>query len=326
MQSESTTDAQSAMQAALPVLDLEPYLQDVPGAREQLAADLHDALTQVGFFFIVNHGIPQDLIDRVFNQAARFHELPLDEKVALKRNAANAGYVALGGGRSRSSAIDSHHKPNLNAAFFMKRDSKQNNQWPNGLPGFQDILIDYFHQMETLAKRCLPIFATALDLPPDYFSPFFNDPECTLRLSIYPPIEHEEHQYGLAPHTDGGFITFLPQNEIPGLSIRPEGWDWIEPPVIPGSYLVNSGDILQRWSNDRFLSTSHCALNASDRNRYAIPYFFNPTADALVECLPSCQGPDAPPKYAPITYAAYNQWFTNNNYRSDPNTPPKPRP
>ena len=325
MQPESTSHAQAATQPALPVLDLEPYLRDDPGACAQLAVDVHDALTQVGFFFIVNHGIPQDLIDRVFHEAARFHDLPLDAKMALQRNAANAGYVPLGGGRSRSSALDAHHKPNLNAAFFMKRDRGQN-QWPGGVPGFRETLLDYFHAMETLGKRCLPLFAMALDLPPEYFDAFFHEPECTLRLSIYPPIAHEEHQYGLAPHTDGGFITFLPHNDVPGLSIRPEGWDWMEPPALPGSYLVNSGDILQRWTNDRFLSTSHCAFNASGRNRYAIPYFFNPTPDVLIECLSTCHGPDTPPKYSPITYAAYNRWFTNNNYRSDPNEPPVPRP
>ena len=334
-------DPQTAATATptLPVLDLEAYRRGATGAREQLAAELHEALTQIGFFFIVNHGVPQDLVKRVFAEAERFHALPLAEKMALKYSSSNTGYVALGGGRSRSSALDTHHKPNLNAAFFMKRERPADdpnvlagkrlyglNQWPKHLPGFRDTLLEYFHVMEALGKSMLPLFAMALDLPPNYLETFFQDAQATLRLSIYPPIEHEEHQYGLAPHTDGGFMTFLPQNDIPGLAIRPEGWDWMAPLAIPSSYLINSGDLLRRWSNDRFLSTSHRARNASNRNRYAIPFFFNPASDVQLECLPTCQGPDNPPKYAPVTYEAYNRWFTGNNYHSNPDEPPAPRP
>lgn len=333
------TSPTAAATPTLPVLDLGAYRRGDPGALTHLATELHEALAQVGFFFIVNHGVPQALIDRVFGEAERFHALPLAEKTALKYSSSNTGYVALGGGRSRSSAIDTHHKPNLNAAFFMKRERAADdpnvlagkrlyglNQWPQHLPGFRDTLLAYFHVMEDLGKSMLPLFAVALDLPPDYLQAFFQDAQCTLRLSIYPPIEHEDHQYGLAPHTDGGFMTFLPQNTVPGLAIRPEGSDWLEPPVIPGSYLINSGDLLRRWSNDRFLSTSHRARNESGGNRYAIPFFFSPTSDVPLECLPSCQGPDNPPKYAPITYEAYNRWFTGNNYRSNPDEPPAPPP
>jgi isopenicillin N synthase-like dioxygenase len=323
----------------LPILDLDPYLHHAPGALEQLAGELQDALEHIGFFFIVNHGIPQTLINRVFAQAARFHALPLEEKTPLALSASNTGYLYLGQSRSRASSIDGHKKPNLNAAFFMKRNRPADhpdvlagkpmrglNQWPANLPGFRETLLEYFDAMEALGKRLVPLYAVALGLPADYFAPSFQEPQVTLRLSHYPILLHEEHQYGLAPHTDSGFMTFLPQNDVPGLAIRPEGYDWMEPPVLPGSFLVNSGDILRRWTNDRFLSTSHRVLNSSGRDRYAIPYFFDPNTDTVIECLPTCQEVDNPPHYPPVIYEDYLLWFTSSNYHTDAAQPVAPRP
>lgn len=332
-------DAPATAPLTLPILDLGPYLQDVPGAREHLAERLRYALEHIGFFFIINHGIPQRLIDRVFAEAARFHALPLEEKLPLALSPSNTGYLRLGQSRSRASALDGHKQPNLNAAFFMKRDRSPEhpdvvsgkplrglNQWPTNLPGYRETLREYFDAMEALGKRLVPLYAVALDLPPDYFAASFAEPQVTLRLSHYPVLEHGEHQYGLAPHTDSGFMTFLPQNDIPGLAIRPEGYDWMEPPVLPGSFLVNSGDILRRWTNDRFLSTSHRVLNSSGRDRYAIPYFFDPNTDTVIECLPTCQGPARPAQYPPVPYEEYLLWFTNSNYHTDAAQPVAPRP
>lgn len=323
----------------LPILDLGPYRRAEPGALRRLAGALREALEHTGFFFIVNHGIPQTLVDRIFAEAARFHALPLEEKTALQLSPSNTGYLALGSSRSRASTLDGHKKPNLNAAFFMKRDRTSDdpdvvagkplrglNQWPHHLPGFRETLLEYFHVMETLGKRLVPLYAVALELPADYFAAAFREPQITLRLSHYPCLEHEEYQYGLAPHTDSGFMTFLPQNDVPGLAIRPEGYEWMEPPALPGSFLVNSGDILRRWTNDRFLSTSHRVLNSSGRDRYAIPYFFDPNTDTVIECLPTCQGPDHPPQYPPVTYENYLLWFTSSNYHTDTTQPVAPRP
>lgn len=324
---------------AIPVLDLAPYLADRNGALKNLAAALRDALERVGFFFIVNHGVPQALIDRVFAEAARFHALPLEEKLALRMSRHNTGYVPLGGGASRASAIADAAKPNLNEAFFMKRDRPSDhpdvladipfrglNQWPDNLPGYRETLVEYFDTLETLGKRLLPVYATALDLPRDFFAEAFDEPQITLRLSHYPPVDHEADQFGLAPHTDAGFMTMLAQNELPGLAIRPAGGDWIDAPMIPGSFLVNAGDTLKRWTNDRFLSTEHRVLNATGRARYAIPYFFDPRTDYVIECLPTCQGPDNPPRYKPVAYGDYLTWFMTRNYRAGPDDPAVPPP
>ena len=142
--------------------------------------------------------------------------------------------------------------------------------------------------MLDLAHRLLPLYAHALDLPGGWFDEHFVDPSATLRLSHYPVIDHEDSQWGLAPHTDSTFMTLLPANDVPGLWIRPEGYDWIEPPALPQSFLINSGDILRRWTNDRFLSTGHRVMNASGKDRFAMPFFYGARDDALIEAIPTC--------------------------------------
>ena len=98
-----------------------------------------------------------------------------------------------------------------------------------------------------------------------------------------------------------GFMTLLPQSAVPGLEIRTRAGDWLAAPPLPGSYLVNTGDTLNRWTNGRFLSTPHRASNHSGDERYAMPFFYDPNTDTMIECLPTCRGPDNPPKYQPQT-------------------------
>ena len=105
------------------------------------------------------------------------------------------------------------------------------------------------------------------------------------------------------------------------LEIRPSGADWTPAPSIPGSFLVNSGDTLKRWTNDRFRSTEHRARTRG-RDRYAVPFFMSPRLDHVIECLPTCHGPADPPRYGPITYRDYVAWFTGQNYHGEPVAPP----
>lgn len=299
----------------IPVLDVGPFLAGEAGAREATAAQLHDALVRIGFFFVVGHDVAPSAVASVYEQAERFHAQPVEAKEAILMDDSHAGYLKLGGGTSYASAIAGEvRKPNLNAAFFVYRDTAgPTNQWPE-LAGFEPVVMTYFDAMDSLALRLLPLYATALDLPPNWFDPFFAPPSATLRMSHYPVVDHDEDQWGLAPHTDSSFMTLLAANDVPGLWIRPEGHDWIEPPALPGSFLVNSGDILRRWSNDRFLSTAHRAMNASGRDRYAIPFFFGAADDAPIVAPDTCVSEDRPARYPPTTYGAYQRWFRNRNY------------
>jgi isopenicillin N synthase-like dioxygenase len=163
------------------------------------------------------------------------------------------------------------------------------------------------------------VFATALDLPPDWFDKPFANAQCTLRLSHYPPMEYEDNQFGISPHTDSSFLTILPQSNVEGLYIRPAGLGWMKAPKIPGSFIINSGDMCRRWTNDRFLSTEHLAINpAPDRDRYAVPFFFAPNTDWPIRCLPTCCSDDNPPRYPEVTYEQYRLWFLRNNYHAAP--------
>lgn len=326
----TTTEATTA---TIPVIDLGPYLAGSAGAQTRAAEELRRAQETVGFYFIVNHGVPSRLVDRIYEQARRFHALPGNEKNKLPLNRDHSGYKPVGSMVSRASAIDNVKKPNMVAAFFLKRDRAPDdpdvlrgirfrglNQWPDPdlLPGFRDVCVEYQRALETLGQRLLPLYAHALDLPDNYFVAAFRGADITLRLSHYPAIEYEEGQFGLSPHTDSTFMTFLPNNDVPGLEIRPAGFDWTPAPSIVGSFLVNSGDTLKRWTNDRFLSTEHRARNISGRARYAVPFFMSPRSDYRIECLPTCQGPSNPPRYDPITYGEYLAWYTGQNHHEEP--------
>ncbi len=314
---------------AIPVIDLGPYFADAPGALASAAAELRAALEIIGFFIIVNHGVSQNLIDRTFAEAKRFHDQPLDLKMALRMNEHNNGYMAMGRYAVWTSDVNVNTRPDLNEAFFVKRERQPDdpllrsgrrfagpNRWPDSLPGFRETVLAYTEAVDGLARRVLPICAVALDLQPDYFDGAFAESQFSFRLSHYPPVEAEENQFGIAPHTDANFLTFLAQTEVPGLQLRMASGDWLDVPYIPGSFAVNAGDMMYRWTNGQFKSTPHRALPPVGRHRYAIPFFLGPHIDTVIACLSTCQGPDNPPQFPPITYEEYLLWWYDANYNA----------
>ena len=166
-----------------------------------------------------------------------------------------------------------------------------------------------------MTTRLVPLFALALDLPADYFAKAFAEPNCTIRLIHYPAHPSpEDNEFGFAPHTDNNFITFLAQSKLPGLEVRTAEGDWIRPPAVPGTFVVNTGAMLARYSNDRFRATPHRVINRNDHSRYACPFFLGPNHDVVVAPVPSCVGPGNPPKYEPITYGAFTQHLLTLNF------------
>lgn len=311
----------------IPVLDLEPYLAGAPGAPAATAKQLKDALEGVGFFLIVNHGVPRALIERTFAQARRFHAQPYETKMALRMNEHNNGYMAMGRYAVWTSEVNANDKPDLNEAFFVKRERTADdpllrsgrrfvgpNVWPDDLPGFRETILAYTAAVDALGRRLLPICALALDLAPDYFDTAFAESQFSFRLSHYPPVKAEPNQFGIAPHTDANFLTFLAQTEVPGLQLRLPSGTWLDVPYVPDSYAVNAGDMMHRWTNGRFKSTPHRAVPPVGRDRYAIPFFLGPHIDTVIACLPTCQSPDDPPRFPPITYEDYLGWWYDANY------------
>ena len=304
----------------IPVLDLGPYRVGAPGALAALGTRMRHACETVGFYFITNHGVSKPQMDDIFAQAARFHALPAETKLALKVNEHQIGYLPYKGYTSKSSRIHENTQPNLNAAYFMKRDLPADhpdvvagrryrgmNQWPDAeaLPGFREAAVAYCDAVEQVALSLLPIYAEALELPAGYFDAPFTEPQYSLRLTHYPPVAAsaiEDNQFALDPHTDSSFMTLLPVNEVPGLAIRLNSGEWVEPPPLPGGYLVNTGDMMRRWSNHRFLSTPHRVVHRANRDRYAAPFFFDVNINAVMACLPSCVDADNPALHEPTTY------------------------
>jgi isopenicillin N synthase-like dioxygenase len=308
----------------IPTLDISPYLEGETGGREAVAARLREISMTIGFFYLKGHDIPPGLLARMFAESKRFHALPESEKKKIP-------YFDVGGFKSGYSGsqeddyrranvnIIQGAKPNLLAKFSINREggsgglsvTERNaviNIWPENLPGFKETLLEYHAAIESLGRKFLPLWAVSLKLPPGYFDKFFLAPHVTLQLLHYPPQkEVGNRQYGIAPHTDNAMMTFLAQGDVPGLAVRMPSGHWRA--VVPDTLLVNTGNVIVRWTNDDYLSTKHRVINTYERDRYSIPCFFGPSADAVIEVLPTCKGPGRPPRYEPITYSASRDWY-----------------
>jgi len=312
----------------IPIIDVSGALAGDAAALADCAAQLRHAYEDIGFWFLTGHRVLPALVDRVFADAARFHAQPLEEKLKLKINEHNIGYLPMKAATTRHSDVSTNNRPNLNEAYFVKRDLppdhpdvrankrfRGTNLWPTMLPGFRETIVAYCNAMEDLARGILPVYAVALDLSADYFAAAFADPQYTLRMSHYPHTRSlEQNEYGLAPHADTSFMTLLAQNKIPGLSLRTASGRWIDAPVIEGAFLVNSGQMLNRWSNGRFRATPHRVINRSGGDRYAIPFFFDCAIEHEMTCLPTCTDADHPPRFEPTTYLKFMEWYQSQNY------------
>ena len=312
----------------IPVIDLGPYLVGAPGAIDRTAGELRFALTEIGFYFIVNHGVPSGQIREVFRQVARFHAQPLAKKAEIKLDKHNVGYLPMKGDTLRTSTVETVTKPNLNEALFVARDLPNDhpdvvvdrrfrsaNRWPSDLPGFRDVIVDYCEAMERLVQKIVRLYARALDLPAEYFDGPFKEPQYKLRMTHYPhQAGPPQDEFGIAPHTDTSFLTLLAPNELPGLSIRTQSGKWIDAPAIPEAYVVNGGQLLQRWTNDCFLATPHRAVNHSGGERYALAFFCDSKIDWPVAAVPTCVGPNKPPKYPTTYYTDYMIRYQSRTY------------
>lgn len=319
----------AAAAAQIPVIDFGPLFAGAPGALQRLAPEIRHACENIGFFYALNHGVPEELTQRAFAASRRFHALPLDEKLELKLNENNIGYLPINASVQGASTVHKATRPNQNESFFISHDRgaahpdvlankplRGRNQWPKSLPDIRPDMMAYFRALGAMCDRMLPAFAVALDMPADFFAPFFaNEAHANARFLHYPPQDAgEDNLFGQAPHTDNSFMTALARTDVPGLAVRLPSGEWFPPPVIPGTFLINLGNIMRRWSNDRFLSTPHGVLNDSGADRYSIAYFHSPNPDSVIECLPSCVSADNPPRYAPAVYRDLVLEFYRANY------------
>ena len=314
---------------AIPVIDVAPAFAGEPGGLDAVAAQVRDASERIGFFYVAGHGVPQALIDDALAASREFLALPLEVKLALKLNQNNIGYLPVNESIQKASTVHKATRPNFNESFFISHDRgpghpdvvagtplRGANQWPAGRERIRAAMVRYFKAMEGLGERTLPVLARALAMPSGFFAPLFADEaHINLRFLHYPPQEIDDpEQFGQGPHTDNSFITFLAREDTPGLAVRLPSGEWLAPPLIEGTFLVNLGNVMKRWSNDRFLSTPHGVVNDSGRDRYSIAFFYSPNIQATIECLPSCTGPTNPPRYEPALYGDLVKAFYSANY------------
>jgi len=312
----------------IPVLDIGPYLAGDPAAAAPLARAIARTCEDTGFLVVANHGVPPGLIGDTFAAAAQFFARPEAEKLAFKIGMYNIGYLPFGGQVVRHSPVNRNTRPNFSESFYITRDRAPDhpdivankplvglNRWPPDMPEFRAVTTAYYAAMEAMTTRMVPVVAMALGLPPDYFADAFAEPNGTIRLIHYPPHPNpEDNEFGFAPHTDNNFLTFLAQSALPGLEVRTTEGEWIRPPAVPGTFVVNTGAMLARYANDRFRATPHRVINRNGTSRYAIPFFLGPNHDSIVEPAPTCVGPDNPPRYEPTTYGAFSQHLLTLNF------------
>ena len=303
------TAAAAAEPLPLPVIDISGHLVGDARSTTAAAEQVETALREVGFLSIVGHGVPWQQVNEIYDWAARYHELPIEAKLDHPMGADSMGYMPIGGAMTGE-------LPALNAAFFMGRPGSRRNGFPSpdALPGFEDAVCAYYRTMDALGQQLLPLYSLALDMPADHFDQFFQPALATLRITHYPPIPAAAGQWGIDPHADAGYMTMLPSNPVAGLQLQAADGSWFPVAQEPTSFVVNAGDMLRRWSNDNFLSTRHRARNDTDVDRYAIPFFFDPRVDSVIEPVASCVDDDNPCRYEPLVYRDHLRAFMQRGY------------
>ena len=302
-----------ATPARLPVIDLGGLASRNFAARKAVAREVHLACRATGFFYVANHGVPAALVEDQLDCTRRFFSLPPKRKeiVHWANSSARRGYE--GGGRQ---VLDSGSAPDLKESFYIGRNLDAEhpyvkrglanhgpNQWPADQPGFRAQSERYFAALLELSNRLMSALALSLDLPEDWFAPMLAEPMPIMRLIHYPPqaADAPANQFGAGAHTDWGALTLLAQDEVGGLDVQGPDGRWIRAAPIRGTFVVNLGDMIARWTNGLYHSTVHRVLNAGGRDRYSVAFFANPDHEARVECLPTCTGPDKPPRFPPCT-------------------------
>jgi isopenicillin N synthase-like dioxygenase len=300
---------------AIPVIDVSA----VRGAAGEaaLAAAGHALLRasqEIGFFYIAGHGVPQAAIDRAVAAARAFFARPLAEKQRVAVNERHRGFLRQGGAVMRDD-VKPDLKESFNWAFEVPEGSPLMrpdrpligpNTWPDDMPELRRALYGYYEEVIACARDLLRAFALALDLPADFFADKFDCPLARGSAIYYPPQPPGlgEAQFGVGPHSDYGCLTLLWQDDSGGLQVQGRSGAWVMAHPLPGTFVCNVGDLLARWSNDRFVSTPHRVINASGRERFSLPVFFDPNPETVIDPA-DLLAPGEAVHYPPTTAGAH---------------------
>lgn len=307
-------------------------LIDLAGTVEDCATAVHRACRETGFFYIANHGVSADLVAAQFAAAGRFFDLPIEEKmrIDMKKSPTTAGYEPMGGQRLDSQdPLAEKAPPDLKETFYCGVDLPAehplaqkkwrgvgHNQWPD-LPGFREQTVAYHSAMCALGDRVLGLIARSLDMPADWFKPFYEGSGAMVRLIKYPPHPASAafNQLGAGAHTDWGGITILAQDAAGGLEIETTSGEWIAAKPIPDTFVINLGDLMARWTNGIYTSNLHRVKNnLGGRDRYSLPFFYSPRYDAVIDAIPTCITPEHPRLYPPCACSDHMMEMFRRSY------------
>lgn len=304
------------MAESLPIIDL---------ANNDAPSDLRRACENEGFFYLTGHEVPADLIAAVRAGAAEFFALPMEAKLALHfdKQRKQRGYIPLRAEASDPAMETGDQKEALDFTFPIPPEGVSDpvahrmygeNLWPEELPELRATIESYFDEMIRVGREMFAVIAASFGLPRDYFDDETDRPIAQLRLLHYPP---QKESLGIGAHCDYECFTILDPGEVGGLQIQ-QNDVWVDVGPMPGTFVVNLGEMLARWTNDRLRATPHRVLNHTGRERYTIPFFFGTNYDTVIECLPPCCDAERPPRYPPIQAGEYLARRLNEIYGSLP--------
>ncbi len=311
-------------EVAVPEIDIGPFLVGDAAARARVPAEIDEALQSIGFFTIVGHGIDR-MVEQAREVVAAFFALPLEEKMRVETppDRLSRGYNWVGN-RSLAYTLGDEAPPDLQEGFvFGPLDADPGpldtteaarlfapNTWPDRPADFRPVLEAYYRRLAELSAQLMAAFALALDLPEDAFADKIDRHTSAMRVIHYPPqiAPPEPGQLRAGAHTDYGTLTILYGDDTPGgLQVKRRDGGWLDVHPQPGALVCNIGDLMARWTNDRWVSNLHRVVNpprsAGGPGRISMPFFHNANHDAMIECIPSCLGPGEQPTYPPIRFS-----------------------
>ena len=309
----------------IPIVDIAPLV--IPDHNTKLIREtgdkIREACRSVGFFYIKNHQIPQSHIDSLISLVHAFFNLSLEEKMKIHINKSDIfrGYTPLGKELTNDKydwheCVDFGPSSNISKKNNIKKLVGPN-QWPENQNKFKMVLEKHYDLMNSLGKRITQGLSISLGLSKNYFLPFMNKSHSYMRVSNYPPLENKKNiDHGIGSHIDYGFLTILLQDNISGLEIKNSDDEWFSAPIIPGTFLINIGHMIQRWTNDYYRATIHRVVSPKDKARCSIPFFFEPNFDTVVEPLEKFCSGDNPARYKPIHFGKYLERTFKTSYSS----------
>ena len=315
------------MTQPIPLLDIAPFFKGGAADKADIAKGMNQAFEEIGFLVITGHGVDETLVQSLYDTAKQFFALPLGEKDVYSpaKRSDNVGYIAMGR-ESVASTLAGETPPDLCEAFVYKSFFQERAAnlagtaiWRNHRPvqpaQFARLGEQYYWEVDRLASDLYRIVAIALGLAEDYFKPLFQEHWNTLRIVNYPDqtVDPLPGQLRYGAHHDYGGLTILRQDAAPGgLEICDREGRWHEAPIIPGSFLINIGDMMSRWTNGRWRSTLHRVTNpprhlSGSTQRLSIVTFVRPDDEAEIVALPGCVDAEHPALFPPIKAGVYSR-------------------